>query len=243
MIAGAREALVVDSCYLPSAAREDIAFIRERVGKPVRYLVNTHWHYDHTMGNGEYAAAYPGISVVAQRETRRNMEGYNRHWFPRYPQRSAALRQSLEKGADESGQALTAEARREIEGLLPGRDAVAREFAALHDRLPDTAFDRELELDLGSRVVRSAIQKRARDSTARRARDTDQPCWGQRSNQLRGWRRSRRRALAQPPEALAILRSGRERSTIGLHNRRHTASCDPPGTRTRAGQRPRPRRA
>ncbi|HYO92299.1 MAG TPA: MBL fold metallo-hydrolase, partial [Pyrinomonadaceae bacterium] len=47
VIIGEREVLVVDSCYLPSSAREDIAQIRQWTTKPVRYLLNTHWHYDH----------------------------------------------------------------------------------------------------------------------------------------------------------------------------------------------------
>jgi cyclase len=153
VIAGDREVLVVDSCYLPSAAREDIAFIRQTVKKPVRYLVNTHWHYDHTMGNGEYAAAYPGLSVIAHRETRRNMAGYNPHWFARYPQRTIAFRKQVETGKDDAGKDLTPEARKEIEDILPGREPVAREFAALKDHIPDTSFDREMEVDLGNRVV------------------------------------------------------------------------------------------
>jgi hypothetical protein len=43
--------LVVDSCYLPSSAREDIAQIRQWTNKPIRYLLNTHWHSDHNFGN------------------------------------------------------------------------------------------------------------------------------------------------------------------------------------------------
>jgi cyclase len=164
VIAGEREVLVVDSCYMPSSAREDIAFIREKVGKPVRYLLNTHWHYDHTMGNGEYAAAYPGISVVAHRETARNMAGYNPPWFERYPVRTADFRKQLETGLDAAGKALTPEARKEIETILPGREPVAKEFAAIRDRIPDTVFDSELELDLGGRVVQ--IKYLGRGNTA-----------------------------------------------------------------------------
>ncbi|MCI0352946.1 MAG: MBL fold metallo-hydrolase, partial [Acidobacteriales bacterium] len=51
VIIGDRDVLVVDSCYLPSAAREDIAQIKKWTSKPLRYLVNNHWHFDHTMGN------------------------------------------------------------------------------------------------------------------------------------------------------------------------------------------------
>jgi cyclase len=48
VIIGDREVLVVDSCYLASEARQDIGQIRKWTNKPVRYLVNTHWHNDHT---------------------------------------------------------------------------------------------------------------------------------------------------------------------------------------------------
>jgi cyclase len=164
VIIGSREVLVVDSCYLPSTAREDIAQIRTWTDRPVRYLVNTHWHYDHTMGNGAYAAAFPGLSVIAQTETRRNIAGYNPHWFDRYPKYTAAIQEMLRTGKDDAGKPLTADARKEMERALPGRAPVAAEFAAIVDRIPDTSFDRELAIDLGGRVVQ--IKHLGRGNTA-----------------------------------------------------------------------------
>ena len=154
VIVGERAVLVVDSCYMPSSAREDIAEIRRRTPLPVRYLVNTHWHYDHTLGDGDYAAAFPGLSVVAHTETARNMAGYNPGWFERYPATTAGLQEQLRTGVDPAGKPLTTGGRAEIEESLPGRAPVAAEFAAVKDRLPDITFDRSLELDLGGRVVR-----------------------------------------------------------------------------------------
>src|SRR5438105_1343637 len=48
-IAGDDAVLVVDSGHFPAATRRMIADIRAWAGpkKPVRYLVNTHWHPDH----------------------------------------------------------------------------------------------------------------------------------------------------------------------------------------------------
>jgi glyoxylase-like metal-dependent hydrolase (beta-lactamase superfamily II) len=51
VIIGEREVFVVDSCYRPSSAREDIAQIRQWTDKPVGYLLNTHFHNDHNNGN------------------------------------------------------------------------------------------------------------------------------------------------------------------------------------------------
>src|SRR4051812_26432543 len=59
VVVGTKAVLVVDSCLLPSSARRDIEQIREWTKKPVTYLVNTHWHFDHTLGNATYAEAFP----------------------------------------------------------------------------------------------------------------------------------------------------------------------------------------
>ncbi|MDQ6829878.1 MAG: MBL fold metallo-hydrolase [Gemmatimonadota bacterium] len=49
--------LIVDSGNLP-VTRRQIAELRKLTDKPVRYLVNTHWHPDHNLGNAEYRAAF-----------------------------------------------------------------------------------------------------------------------------------------------------------------------------------------
>ena len=50
VIVGPNGVFVIDSCYLPSRARADIALIRRITDKPVRYLMTTHWHFDHNNG-------------------------------------------------------------------------------------------------------------------------------------------------------------------------------------------------
>src|SRR6476646_2523 len=57
VIVGDRGVFVVDSCLLPSSAREDITQIKKWTDKPVMFLLHTHWHFDHTLGNATYAAA------------------------------------------------------------------------------------------------------------------------------------------------------------------------------------------
>ncbi|MDQ3805069.1 MAG: MBL fold metallo-hydrolase [Acidobacteriota bacterium] len=153
VIVGGREVFVVDSCYLPSSAREDIEQIRRWTDKPVRYLLNTHWHYDHTMGNGVYAEAFPALAIVAHAETRRQSEGYNPGWFERYPGRAAQFKQLLESGKDSAGRALTDIEKRDYAAALAGVAPVEAEFKALADRLPNLTFEQGLTVDLGGREV------------------------------------------------------------------------------------------
>ena len=60
VIVGRTGVFVVDSGYLPSRARADIALIRRVTDKPVRFLLTTHWHFDHNNGAIAYVAGVPG---------------------------------------------------------------------------------------------------------------------------------------------------------------------------------------
>ena len=62
--------LVFDTGNIPSMTRRQIAEIRRLTDKPVRFVVNSHWHPDHTLGNAEYRAAFPGVRVIGTSATR-----------------------------------------------------------------------------------------------------------------------------------------------------------------------------
>ena len=153
VIIGDREVLVVDACYLPSSAKQDIEQIQKWTSKPVRYLVNTHWHYDHTMGNGTYAEAFPGISIIAHHETKRIIQGYNPGWFARFPNRSAIFKSAIESGKDANGNKLSESDIRDYKKYLDGLTPVQEEFSKIKDRAPNLSFDHELTIDLGNREV------------------------------------------------------------------------------------------
>ncbi|HEX9934547.1 MAG TPA: MBL fold metallo-hydrolase, partial [bacterium] len=61
--------LVVDTWGSLEAARKAKARIDSIFGKPVRYVVNTHHHWDHTFGN----AAFPESEIVGHRFGARDM--------------------------------------------------------------------------------------------------------------------------------------------------------------------------
>src|SRR3954447_7689856 len=51
VIVNDRDVVVVGSHITPSAARALLADLRTLTDKPVRYVVNTHFHFDHAHGN------------------------------------------------------------------------------------------------------------------------------------------------------------------------------------------------
>src|SRR5882672_6152530 len=56
------DVLIVDTGTSPAAARAFVADIKLLTDKPVRYVVNTHWHYDHTDGNSIFG---PEVQIIA----------------------------------------------------------------------------------------------------------------------------------------------------------------------------------
>lgn len=63
-------AFLVDDQYAPLSAKI-LAAIRAATDKPVRFLVNTHWHGDHAGGNENMAKA--GVIIVAHDNVRTRM--------------------------------------------------------------------------------------------------------------------------------------------------------------------------
>src|SRR4051812_35676169 len=65
------DVLLVDSATTPRAARALLADIKLLTDKPVRTVVNTHWHYDHTDGNSVFG---PEVQIIAHEYVRRAIE-------------------------------------------------------------------------------------------------------------------------------------------------------------------------
>ena len=64
VIIGDDSVLVVDTGQFPSLAARMVADIKKLTNKPVRYIVNTHWHFDHLWGNAAFRDAYPGVAII-----------------------------------------------------------------------------------------------------------------------------------------------------------------------------------
>ena len=62
--------IVVDAQSNVATTRETLAALRALTDKPVRFVINTHWHDDHVIGNQVYAESFPGVQFVAHAATR-----------------------------------------------------------------------------------------------------------------------------------------------------------------------------
>ncbi len=115
--------LVIDTHMVPSAARELLTKLRSITDLPVRYVVNTHWHPDHTQGNEAYRSAFPDDAIFVSHDATRAdiaVKGVER----------------LERD------------RRDLE-----RGALRTELRQIDLVLPNLTFSQSLRLAGGSRVV------------------------------------------------------------------------------------------
>jgi cyclase len=160
VIVGRTGVFVIDSGYLPSRARADIALIRRVTDKPVRFLMTTHWHFDHNNGSIAYVQAFPGVTLLAERNTARWIELNQEYWKalstgPKSPRRQALaeLEAELARGTDGGGAAFDAQERELRAGVIARRRAELEELAALKVVPPTQLFDGRLSLDFeGTRI-------------------------------------------------------------------------------------------
>ena len=82
-IIGSDSVLVVDTFIAPEPAQQLLAEIRKLTNLPVRYVVNTHYHLDHTGGNSVFAAA--GATIIAQENVRKWEHSENLKFFGANP--------------------------------------------------------------------------------------------------------------------------------------------------------------
>jgi cyclase len=153
VIIGDREVFVVDSCYLPSLAREDIAQIRQWTNKPVGFLLNTHFHNDHNNGNKAYLDAFPSLAIVAQEQTKRDMDLIQPGNIERTPKQTAATIATLTQGKLPNGRALSEDEKKQVQELLPSLEQQEAEFKSMVYQPPTLIFSDKLDIDIGNREV------------------------------------------------------------------------------------------
>lgn len=71
IIVGRDGILVVDTLISAKQARKFLADIRKVSSKPIRFVVDTHYHFDHAFGNGELAKA--GGIIISHAADRENL--------------------------------------------------------------------------------------------------------------------------------------------------------------------------
>jgi cyclase len=145
--------LVVDTHSKPSAARALIVQLKSLTDKPVKYVVNTHFHWDHYQGNQAYPSSWPaGVEIISSEATRESIERRGiprvKHEILTMPKEIEALNADLVKTTDPKRKV-------EIQEHLRQAEEYYGELKSMQVTLPTVTFDRSLILHRGSGPVRT----------------------------------------------------------------------------------------
>ncbi|HWS90342.1 MAG TPA: MBL fold metallo-hydrolase [Pyrinomonadaceae bacterium] len=153
------DVVVVDATLTPGTAREGLTALRKLTDKPVRYVVNTHWHDDHVMGNVVYREAFPGADFIAHENTREylpttGLKNRQMAMSPGgYPGFIAALKRRLEKNESVFGGPLDEEERAVIASDIKIGERYMAENPSAAVVLPTVTLRERLTLHRGARVI------------------------------------------------------------------------------------------
>lgn len=158
-IVGPENVVVVDTQYRPSWARDLIAEIRKITDKPVRYVINTHWHGDHTYGNMAYAEAFgSNVTFVAQINTREDMIAKGLPQLDTLrtksvPDSIAAIERQLADGKDAKGVTLTDATRQQMQTQLAAQRVQLAELMVTTVTPSTLTYDTSMVIHQGDREI------------------------------------------------------------------------------------------
>jgi glyoxylase-like metal-dependent hydrolase (beta-lactamase superfamily II) len=92
-----KDVLVFDTNTRPSSAAIILGRIRSITDKPVRFVVNSHWHPDHWSGNSVYANAFPEAEFIASPQTEEAMRRTGPTWVTRFASELARRRTAYDE--------------------------------------------------------------------------------------------------------------------------------------------------
>lgn len=145
------DVLVVDSHVSPEAAQALLDELKAITTKPVRYVVNTHYHFDHSSGNQIYG---PGVEIIGHQFTREMLtqgaslrgRGYDR-FIGSLPATISRLK--AQRDTTKNTEAAAALAQR-----IATQELLKRQTDTIRATPPTVAFDHALTLFRGGREIR-----------------------------------------------------------------------------------------
>ena len=145
------EVMLVDAGVTPAVGRALVQDVKLLSDKPVRWVVNTHFHYDHTDGNSVFG---PEVQIVAHEYVRQamlNLDVLHREPFKtaqaNLPGQIEALKKQVSAEKD-------AQQRATLQQQLAATEAEQKQFAEIKPTPPTMTYASSLTLFRGRREIR-----------------------------------------------------------------------------------------
>jgi cyclase len=158
VVIGEQAVMVVDTGQFPSLAERMVADIKKLTAKPVRYIVNTHWHFDHVWGNAVFREAYPGVAIISTEYTRELVEEQGPKFLSTQRKtnadQAAQLRKYVADGKLPDGRVISDDIKQRLGRTADTLDHIEPDLIHTVHAPPTIGFDKELTINLGKREVK-----------------------------------------------------------------------------------------
>jgi cyclase len=153
------DVMVVDPGITPAAATALIADVKTLTNKPIKYVVDTHYHYDHAFGNQVFG---PDVTIIGHDTTWRRLNGpgslkertYLTNGAGAIANRFTMLKRQIGEEKDPKERAI-------LERQLAIHQQYADEQAKLRPTPPNSTLSRDMTLHRGSREIQIRFLGRA----------------------------------------------------------------------------------
>ena len=158
VIVNDEDVLLVDPGITPAAATSFIADVKTVTNKPVKYVVDTHYHYDHAFGNQVFG---PDVTIIGHDTTRRRLMGpvlkertYQTNGLAAIASRFTLLKQQIADAKDPKERAI-------LQRQLAIHQQYADEQPKIKPTPPNSTLSRDMTLHRGSREIQIRFMGRA----------------------------------------------------------------------------------
>ncbi len=152
------DVLVVDAGLFPTSTRLMIGELKKLTPKPVRYVVNTHFHDDHNNGNFVYREFWPGVEFIAHRDTRTDIIEQVNNVRDKDIQGMLDNKEKLEgwlkTGQDDDGKQLDEARKGRVRSFIDLFTQGVKEYRTVKNAEPELTFADSMTLHRGDRVIK-----------------------------------------------------------------------------------------
>ena len=156
-IVRAEDIVVIDGGSNPASALAVLAAVRSATTKPVRWIINTHWHDDHMMGNAVWRDSFPEVQFIAHATAGRDLatDGARnrRQMIEQGPAYVTFLRQQLDAGKGLDGEPITPGERESHLSSIRLAEHFFAQAPSFRPIMPDVGFEERLVLEGGGRTI------------------------------------------------------------------------------------------
>jgi cyclase len=151
VIVNDQDVTLVDDGTTPAAARALLADVKLITQKPVRQVVNTHFHYDHTAGNSVFG---PEVQIIGHEFVRRAILTFDvLHREPYVTSQGARVPALIDSLTKQIAAEKDAAKKADLHKQLASAQVELRDLQEIKPTAPNVTYESRMTLQKGSREI------------------------------------------------------------------------------------------